>query len=162
MGLLKSILIGHDGKGLGAGWHLARVVVEHLGRGQRAVFTVNQWFDAGEGDKKIERELYPDGGLVAAGATGESVVWSVMVVTGDVRGAGTDADVSIALRCGRREAYAQGYWGFAAVLHSVADGDNTCLSPVCQPLLAVVVHAAITVVVLLVACRVVFLLAKLD
>ncbi len=42
VGSLKKIRIGHDGSGLGAGWHLQRVVVENLTTGQVYTFEVNR------------------------------------------------------------------------------------------------------------------------
>ena len=43
VGGIKKIRIGHDGAGLGSGWHLQRVVVENLTTGQVVVFDVNRW-----------------------------------------------------------------------------------------------------------------------
>ncbi|KXZ51726.1 hypothetical protein GPECTOR_11g173 [Gonium pectorale] len=94
VGNLVKIRIGHDGSGLGAGWHLKRVVVENLTTGQVYVFDVNRWFDKGEDDGAIERDLYPTtGGLSDA----DSVHWRLVVVTANVPGAGTDADVYVKL-----------------------------------------------------------------
>ncbi len=47
VGSLKKIRIGHDGAGLGAGWHLKRVVVENLTTGQVVVFDVNRCVGVG-------------------------------------------------------------------------------------------------------------------
>ncbi|GIL93966.1 hypothetical protein Vretimale_245 [Volvox reticuliferus] len=94
VGNLRKIRIGHDGAGLGAGWHLQRVVVENLTTGQVVVFDVNRWFDRSEDDGAIERDLYPTQGA----APGDNAVnWRLVVVTANVSGAGTDADVSVTL-----------------------------------------------------------------
>lgn len=42
VGNLRKIRMGHDGSGLGAGWHLQRVVVENLTSGQVVVCDVNR------------------------------------------------------------------------------------------------------------------------
>ncbi|KAG2501257.1 hypothetical protein HYH03_001064 [Edaphochlamys debaryana] len=92
VGNLKKIRLGHDGSGLGAGWHVKKVVVENLTTGQMWVFDVNRWFDKGEDDGAIERDLYPTSG------SGEgSTNWRLVVVTANVTGAGTDADVFVVL-----------------------------------------------------------------
>ncbi|KAG2432966.1 hypothetical protein HXX76_008694 [Chlamydomonas incerta] len=93
VGSIKKIRIGHDGAGLGSGWHLKRVIVENLTTGQVVVFDVNRWFDKGEDDGAIERELFPTSG----GGDGSSTNWRLVVVTANVSGAGTDADVYVQL-----------------------------------------------------------------
>lgn len=57
VGTLKKIRIGHDNKGIGAGWHLKEVVVESARDGRRWFCECNRWLDKTEGDGKIEREL---------------------------------------------------------------------------------------------------------
>ena len=58
LGDLTSVVIGHDGKGHGAGWYLDKVVVKVKGgNGGRFVFPCLRWLDVGEDDGKIEREL---------------------------------------------------------------------------------------------------------
>ncbi|GLC54185.1 hypothetical protein PLESTB_000832700 [Pleodorina starrii] len=95
VGSLRKIRIGHDGAGLGAGWHLQRVVVENLTTGQAVVFDVNRWFDRSEDDGAIERDLYPTAGA----APGDNAMnWRLVIVTANVSGAGTDADVFVTLR----------------------------------------------------------------
>jgi hypothetical protein len=39
---MSKIRIGHDGAGIGAGWHLAKVVVENLRTGECAIFEANR------------------------------------------------------------------------------------------------------------------------
>lgn len=40
---MAKIRIGHDGAGFGAGWHLAKVVVENLATGESVTFECNRW-----------------------------------------------------------------------------------------------------------------------
>jgi hypothetical protein len=56
---LELVRIGHDGKGLGAGWYLDEVTVEVPSRGELMVFPCHRWLAEDEDDGKIERELYP-------------------------------------------------------------------------------------------------------
>ena len=56
---LEMIRIGHDGKGLGAGWYLDEVTVEVPSQGEIMVFPCHRWLAEDEDDGKIERELYP-------------------------------------------------------------------------------------------------------
>ncbi len=73
---MKKIRIGHDGAGLGAGWHLARVIVENLRTGECVTFECNRWFDKGEDDGAIERDLFPSSSIV------DGVNWKLTIVTG--------------------------------------------------------------------------------
>jgi hypothetical protein len=66
LGNLKSIVIGHNSKGHGAGWFLDKVVVKVKGGdGGRFVFPCFRWLDTGEDDGKIERELRQIGEYIA-------------------------------------------------------------------------------------------------
>lgn len=52
------MVVGHDGKGPGAGWFLDQVVVKvKKAEGGRFTFPCMRWLDRGEDDGKIEREL---------------------------------------------------------------------------------------------------------
>ena len=51
--------IGHDGKGIGSGWHLDKVVIDAPKLGKKWVFPCGRWLDENEGDCKIECELEP-------------------------------------------------------------------------------------------------------
>ena len=59
VGNLRKIRIGHDGKGPGAGWHLKEVIIDAPKLGKIWKFPCDRWFDKGEDDGKIERELEP-------------------------------------------------------------------------------------------------------
>ena len=56
---VSKIVIGHDGKGLGAGWYLDSVILDVPSQGQQMKFACNRWFAEDEDDGLIERELYP-------------------------------------------------------------------------------------------------------
>lgn len=57
VGQLKKIRIGHDGRGIGAGWHLKEILVESQANGVKWLCECNRWLDKFEDDGKIEREL---------------------------------------------------------------------------------------------------------
>jgi hypothetical protein len=56
-GDISRIKIGHDGKGLGAGWHLDKVEIDAPSQGKRWVFPCGRWLDKSEDDGAIERIL---------------------------------------------------------------------------------------------------------
>ncbi|XP_012940880.1 lipoxygenase homology domain-containing protein 1 [Aplysia californica] len=88
---LKKIRIGHDGKGPGAGWFLDKVVVFPKDRSdstKEVTFNCNRWLAEDEDDGLIEREITASGAQMLSTTT-----YMVSVKTGDVRGAGTDANV---------------------------------------------------------------------
>ncbi|XP_070194990.1 lipoxygenase homology domain-containing protein 1-like isoform X2 [Littorina saxatilis] len=100
LGDLTSVVIGHNGKGHGAGWFLDKVVVKVKGGdGGKCSFPCMRWLDDGEDDGKTERELrrieMPDLLQIAPmsqknNSTGE---WKVYVRTSDIEGAATCAQV---------------------------------------------------------------------
>jgi hypothetical protein len=51
--------IGHDGKGIGSGWHLEKVVIDAPKLGKKWIFSCGRWLDTGEADGKLEVELEP-------------------------------------------------------------------------------------------------------
>ncbi len=60
LGELRRVVVGHDGRGHGAGWFLDRVVVRQRdGADTDAlhVFSCNRWLDDHEDDCSTEREL---------------------------------------------------------------------------------------------------------
>eukprot|EP01119_Soliformovum_irregulare_P003103 TRINITY_DN133_c0_g1_i3.p1 TRINITY_DN133_c0_g1~~TRINITY_DN133_c0_g1_i3.p1 ORF type:complete len:710 (+),score=244.05 TRINITY_DN133_c0_g1_i3:779-2908(+) len=89
LGDLQKLTIGHDGKGFGDGWFLDKVFVTNEVSGQRWVFPCGQWLDKSEGDRKIERTLTP--------GDGNQTTYQVKVKTGNLKGAGTDANVFVQL-----------------------------------------------------------------
>ncbi|CAG5116254.1 unnamed protein product, partial [Candidula unifasciata] len=62
LGAINSVNIGHTEKKPGQGWHLSYVAVreDNLHDEQtETYFPCNRWFDTGQEDQKIERELFP-------------------------------------------------------------------------------------------------------
>ncbi|KAL5006870.1 hypothetical protein ScPMuIL_015676 [Solemya velum] len=123
---IEKLRIGHDNAGLSAGWYLQSVQVRKLhetGRGSiKYIFPCDRWLARSEDDGAIEREL------VAQKAVKETIdkdgrvqqrdikmkgklknkKYTVNVKTGDVKGAGTDANVFLNIfgengDCGERK-----------------------------------------------------------
>ena len=88
VGVVEKITIGHNNAGMTPSWHLREVLV--LARGTATRFPCNDWLDAELGDG-VTRTLTPSG-------TRSSVKRIRMtVVTSDIRGAGTEANVQASL-----------------------------------------------------------------
>ncbi|ESO97796.1 hypothetical protein LOTGIDRAFT_208950 [Lottia gigantea] len=88
---LKKIRVGHDGKGPGSGWFLDKIVVKQIGNPKYdTTFECNRWLAEDEDDGAIEREITASGSQMLS-----TTSYHVQVKTGDVRGAGTDANVSL-------------------------------------------------------------------
>ncbi|KAI5096357.1 lipoxygenase-like domain-containing protein 1, partial [Silurus meridionalis] len=91
LGRLTKITIGHNNKGSSAGWGCDKVVIDDLGNKEVYQFPVDAWFDIAEGDGKIQRD-------VAVGATQPmAMVYNVQVMTGDIRGAGTNSKIHLVM-----------------------------------------------------------------
>eukprot|EP01121_Diplochlamys_sp_Union-15-3_P013545 TRINITY_DN4215_c0_g1_i1.p1 TRINITY_DN4215_c0_g1~~TRINITY_DN4215_c0_g1_i1.p1 ORF type:complete len:964 (-),score=265.67 TRINITY_DN4215_c0_g1_i1:44-2935(-) len=95
LGNLTKIRIGHNDGGLTPGWYLDKVSITNDKSGKTWYFLCGQWLDKHEGDKKIVREI------PAQDADGVAVLpmttYKIVTVTGDISGAGSDADVFIQL-----------------------------------------------------------------
>nr|XP_015194523.1 PREDICTED: lipoxygenase homology domain-containing protein 1 isoform X1 [Lepisosteus oculatus] len=91
LGRLRKITIGHNNKGSSAGWCLDKVIVDDLGNKAVYEFPVNRWFAIDEDDGKIQRDI------LVGGTQPTGIVYNVSVVTGNVRGAGTNSKVHIIL-----------------------------------------------------------------
>lgn len=88
---LKKIRIGHDGKMAGDGWYLKRVTVKQEGNPKYDhTFECDRWLASDEDDGQIVREFLVDGAQFL-----DTISYHVKVKTGDVRNAGTDADVTL-------------------------------------------------------------------
>jgi len=93
LGNLTKIRVGHNDGGLVPGWFLDKIVITNDKIGKSWYFLCGEWLDKSEGDKKIVRDLQAkdaDGVAVLPMAT-----YKILIVTGDISGAGTDADVFI-------------------------------------------------------------------
>ncbi len=53
----KQKSIGHDGKGMAAGWHLKEVTIKSQASGRQWLCECYEWLAKDEADKRIEREL---------------------------------------------------------------------------------------------------------
>lgn len=95
LGRLKAITVEHDNSGFAPDWLLDYVVlVDGSDEASKLCFHSTQWLSRSEGDGKIQRTLYanldpPEPYL--------EKIYIVTVQTGNVRGAGTDANVYITL-----------------------------------------------------------------
>ena len=92
---LSKILIGHDNSGIAPGWFLDRIEVECPANGLIQVFPCNKWLAKDEGDGRIERVLKENTSLRRQHKA--QSIWYVWVYTSDLKMAGTDANVYIAL-----------------------------------------------------------------
>ncbi|XP_078677295.1 uncharacterized protein LOC144913960 isoform X2 [Branchiostoma floridae x Branchiostoma belcheri] len=111
LGELQKVVIGHDGHGLGSGWHLDKVVIkESPVADKKYTFPCNRWLDENEDDKLIERELLvqddnspsaksPDHAQATPppqeATDNKKDDWTVRVMTSEDVNAGTDAQVSL-------------------------------------------------------------------
>ncbi|KAL7976004.1 hypothetical protein Chor_011772 [Crotalus horridus] len=91
LGRLRKITIGHNNKGSSAGWFLDKVIIEDIGNKSVYQFPSYRWFALDEDDGKIQRDILV-GGTEATG-----IVYNVAVVTGDVRGAGTNSKIHVVM-----------------------------------------------------------------
>ena len=95
VGKIERIRIGHDDTGSlfgPASWHCASVEITNTTTGVRQAFSVNRWFSKGKTPNQISQIVYPgDGDHKAFG-------YVVTVHTADTRGAGTDANITLAIK----------------------------------------------------------------
>ncbi|XP_062867638.1 lipoxygenase homology domain-containing protein 1-like [Trichomycterus rosablanca] len=92
LGRLMKITIGHNNnKGSSASWGCDRVVIDDLGNKEVYAFPINAWFDISEGDGKIQRDM------VVGTTQPMSLVYNVQVMTGDIRGAGTNSKIHLVM-----------------------------------------------------------------
>jgi hypothetical protein len=97
LGPIQSLRINSDDGGLGSAWHLAHIVVTDSKSGEQLVFPYNDWIDKKHG---LSHLLYPDrdgDGVGDKGTMNGLLEYIVTVHTSDLRGAGTDSNVTIEL-----------------------------------------------------------------
>ncbi|XP_036382736.1 lipoxygenase homology domain-containing protein 1-like [Megalops cyprinoides] len=87
LGRIRKITIGHNNKGSSAGWFLEKVVIDDMGNKSVYEFPVSRWFAIDEDDGKIQRDI------LVGGSQPTGIVYNVQVVTGNVRGAGTNSKI---------------------------------------------------------------------
>ncbi|XP_035377622.1 lipoxygenase homology domain-containing protein 1-like [Electrophorus electricus] len=91
LGNLRKITIGHNNKGSSAGWGCDKVIIDDMGNKEVYEFPVNAFFDISEGDGKIQRDV------LVGGLQPMAIVYNVQVMTGDVRGAGTNSKIHLVM-----------------------------------------------------------------
>uniref|UniRef100_A0A8C5CVH5 Lipoxygenase homology PLAT domains 1 n=1 Tax=Gadus morhua TaxID=8049 RepID=A0A8C5CVH5_GADMO len=94
LGRLRKITIGHNNRGSSAGWFLDKVQyvsVDDMGNKEIYEFPVNQWFAMDEADGKIQRDI------LVGSTQPMAIVYNIQVMTGDIRGAGTNSKIHIVM-----------------------------------------------------------------
>ncbi|XP_063051831.1 lipoxygenase homology domain-containing protein 1 [Engraulis encrasicolus] len=91
LGKIRKITIGHNNKGSSAGWFVDKVVVDDMGNKTIYEFPLGRWFAIDEDDGKIQRDVL----VGASQPTG--IMYNVQIVTGNVRGAGTNSKVHMVM-----------------------------------------------------------------
>jgi hypothetical protein len=96
VGSVKRVTIRHDNSGNRPGWYLDEIAVCHLGSGKCTAFPCSGWLAEDEYPYKLKQTL--DASSVAPHPKAR---YEIILKTGDMRWAGTDADVYIKLhgRC---------------------------------------------------------------
>ncbi|XP_066499349.1 lipoxygenase homology domain-containing protein 1 [Hoplias malabaricus] len=87
LGRIRKITVGHNNKGSSAGWFVEKVIVDDLGNKAMYEFPINRWFAIDEDDGKIQRDV------LVGGSEPTGIVYNVQVVTGKIRGAGTNSKI---------------------------------------------------------------------
>ncbi|XP_050409617.1 lipoxygenase homology domain-containing protein 1 [Patella vulgata] len=83
--------VWHDNKGIAAGWHLDKIEIESQAAQEKYKFDCGRWLATDEDDKCIVRELPAEGPGIKTPL--RVVRYKVEVYTGNVKYAGTDANV---------------------------------------------------------------------
>uniref|UniRef100_G3U3M4 Lipoxygenase homology PLAT domains 1 n=1 Tax=Loxodonta africana TaxID=9785 RepID=G3U3M4_LOXAF len=95
LGMFYKIRVWHDKRNPGSGWHLERMTLMNTLTKDKYNFNCNRWLDANEDDNEIVREM------TAEGPTVRRIMgmarYRVTVCTGELEGAGTDANVYLCL-----------------------------------------------------------------
>uniref|UniRef100_A0A8C7S9W1 Lipoxygenase homology domains 1b n=1 Tax=Oncorhynchus mykiss TaxID=8022 RepID=A0A8C7S9W1_ONCMY len=87
LGKIRKITLGHNNKGSSAGWFVDKVLLDDMGNKSLYEFPINRWFAIDEDDGKIQRDI------LVGGSEPTGIVYHVQVVTGKVRGAGTNSNL---------------------------------------------------------------------
>ncbi len=105
LGELRRIILGHQERrdyppksyeGREAQWHVAQVIVTDPSTGTKYKFPVQQWIDLNNDGDPFECTGKKED-TVAQQRHRQTIKYKILVHTGDVSGAGTDANVSIIL-----------------------------------------------------------------
>ncbi|XP_061173091.1 lipoxygenase homology domain-containing protein 1-like [Saccostrea echinata] len=100
LGELKKIRIEHDGKGVASGWHLEKITIATNAPKQTYYFLYGGFIGKDVGKGHLYREIFAKKSLPKELTTGPKTTYMVTVQTGDVKYAGTDANVFIQI-CGK-------------------------------------------------------------
>ncbi|XP_052769598.1 lipoxygenase homology domain-containing protein 1-like isoform X2 [Mya arenaria] len=96
IGELKKIKIEHDGKGFAAGWYLDKIIIRDSERPKDTYyFMYGGWIAEDEGDGRLWREIPAKKKLPKELHSGTDTKYVISAKTGDIRYAGTDANVFI-------------------------------------------------------------------
>uniref|UniRef100_A0A8C4HEN1 Lipoxygenase homology domains 1b n=1 Tax=Dicentrarchus labrax TaxID=13489 RepID=A0A8C4HEN1_DICLA len=91
LGKIRKITIGHNNRGSSAGWFADKVIVDDMGNKIVYEFPINRWFAIDEDDGKIQRDI------LVGGSQPTGIVYNVQIVTGNIRGAGTNSKIHIVM-----------------------------------------------------------------
>uniref|UniRef100_A0A8C2ZJA1 Lipoxygenase homology PLAT domains 1 n=1 Tax=Cyclopterus lumpus TaxID=8103 RepID=A0A8C2ZJA1_CYCLU len=91
LGKVRKITIGHNNKGSSAGWFVDKVVVDDMGNKMVYEIPISRWFAMDEDDGKIQRDI------LVGGNQPTGIVYNVQIVTGNIRGAGTNSKIHIVM-----------------------------------------------------------------
>ncbi|CAF0968400.1 unnamed protein product [Rotaria sp. Silwood1] len=91
LGKIEHILIGHNGKNLGAGWFLDWIEIDVPSRREVYRFACYRWLDKKEGDGKIELDLIP----LDIFKNTSLIPYEITIFTGDKVGTGTNTKIFI-------------------------------------------------------------------
>ncbi|XP_053061514.1 lipoxygenase homology domain-containing protein 1 isoform X1 [Acinonyx jubatus] len=95
LGRFYKIRAWHDRRSPGSGWHLERMTLMNTLTKDKYNFNCNRWLDANEDDNEIVREMTAEGPTVRRIMA--MARYRVTVCTGELEGAGTDANVYLCL-----------------------------------------------------------------
>uniref|UniRef100_A0A8C9PC10 Lipoxygenase homology domains 1 n=1 Tax=Spermophilus dauricus TaxID=99837 RepID=A0A8C9PC10_SPEDA len=95
LGRFYKLRAWHDRRSPGSGWHLERMTLMNTLNKDKYNFNCNRWLDANEDDNEIVREMTAEGPTVRR--IMGMVRYRVTVCTGELEGAGTDANVYLCL-----------------------------------------------------------------
>uniref|UniRef100_A0A8D0DE08 Lipoxygenase homology PLAT domains 1 n=1 Tax=Sander lucioperca TaxID=283035 RepID=A0A8D0DE08_SANLU len=91
LGKVRKITIGHNNKGSSAGWFVEKVILDDMGNKIVYEFPINRWFAIDEDDGKIQRDV------LVGGNQPTGIVYNVQIVTGNIRGSGTNSKIHIVM-----------------------------------------------------------------
>ncbi|XP_063398724.1 lipoxygenase homology domain-containing protein 1-like isoform X1 [Mytilus trossulus] len=90
---LTKIEIGHDNKGVAAGWFVDRIIVLCYATGLEQVFLCNKWLATDQEDGLIQRTLFEQ--KAVRKQREKKMPWNIWIYTSDMKMAGTDANVYV-------------------------------------------------------------------